>query len=121
MTLAYHSWTVLSIGLFLGYGVACLFGRGMVDEFERFGLARFRRLTGSLELLGALGLFMGYRFPILQLLSAAGLSLLMLLGMGARVRARDSLLQTAPAVVLCLANAFIAVSVWRQQFAAGWA
>jgi hypothetical protein len=118
VTAAYHGWTILSIGLFLGYGVACLFGNGMATEFERFGLSRFRRLTGTLEILGALGLLVGYWLPMLQLLSAAGLSLLMLLGVGTRVRVRDSLLETVPAAALCVANAFIALSAWWVQFPA---
>lgn len=56
MGAAYHLANVISIGLFLFYGVLCLFADGMVDEFERYGLSRFRRLTGALEVLGATGL-----------------------------------------------------------------
>ncbi len=114
MTPAYHISTILSIGLFLRFGIASLFGSGMVSEFERFGLSRFRRLTGALELLGALGLLAGYWLPQLQLLSAAGLSVLMILGVATRVRVRDSLRETAPAAVLVCINAFIAVHVWRS-------
>ena len=115
--LAYRVSTVLSIGLFLYFGFACLFANGMVAEFERFGLSRFRRLTGSLELLGALGLIVGYLLPVLQLLSAVGLALLMLLGVATRIRVRDSprdsLRETAPAVALLLVNVFIALVTWR--------
>lgn len=113
MTLAYQLSTVLSIVLFLTYGFACLFANGMVAEFERFGLSRFRRLTGSLEVLGALGLIAGYVFPPIRLLSAVGLALLMLLGVAARLRVRDSLLETTPASVLFVVNAFIAWYTWR--------
>ena len=113
MTLAYQISTVLSIGLFLYFGFACLFANGMVAEFDRFGLSRFRRLTGSLELLGALGLIVGYALPLLRLLSAVGLALLMLLAVVTRLRVRDSLLETVPAAVLLLVNAFIAVYASR--------
>ena len=113
MTLLYHVSTVLSIGLFLGYGFACLFANGMVAEFERFRLSQFRRLTGSLEVLGALGLLAGYLFPVLQLLSAVGLALLMLLGVATRLRVRDSLWDTVPAAALLLVNAYIALYVGR--------
>ena len=113
MTLAYRVSTVLSIGLFLYFGFACLFANGMVAEFERFGLSRFRRLTGSLELLGALGLIVGYALPLLRLLSAVGLALLMLLGVATRIRVRDSLGDTAPAAALFLVNGFIALVAWR--------
>lgn len=118
MTLAYHVSTVLSIGLFLYYGFSCLFANGMVAEFARFGLSRFRRLTGSLELLGAIGLIVGYLLPVLQLLSAMGLALLMLLGVATRLRARDSLHETAPAVALLMVNTFIALQTWRTLLGA---
>jgi hypothetical protein len=119
MTPAYHISTLLSIGLFLGYGATCLFGNGMVAEFERFDMARFRRLTGSLELLGALGLLVGYWIPLLQLFSAVGLAMLMFLGVATRLRVRDSVVQTVPAVVLMLVNGFIALHIWRSLSAAG--
>jgi len=114
VTLVYHVSTVFSAGLFLFYGFACLFANGMVDEFKRFGLSQFRRLTGSLELLGAIGLLVGYVVPVFALVSALGLAALMALGVGTRVRARDSLIETAPAAVLMVMNAFIAWHAWRM-------
>lgn len=115
MTLAYHISTILSIGLFLGYGIASLFGNGMIADFERFGLARYRRLTGALELSGALGLLAGYWLPQLQVLSAVALATLMILGVVTRVRVRDSRLETAPAAVLVLMNGFIALHVLQSM------
>lgn len=107
MEIAYDAAKVVSVALFLGYGLSCLFSDGMVAEFERFGLSRFRRLTGVLEVLGALGLAAGYLFPLLEVLGAAGLTLLMLLGIGTRVRVRDSVVETLPAIVLLIVNGYI--------------
>ncbi len=59
MGLVYHVANAVSIALFLYYGMACLVAGGMADEFERYGLSRFRRVTGALEVLGALGLLAG--------------------------------------------------------------
>lgn len=118
MTLVYYISTLLSIALFLTYGFACLFANGMVAEFERFGLSRFRRLTGSLEVLGAVGLLIGYTLPAIQLLSAVGLALLMLLGVATRLRVRDSLLETVPAAVLLVVNVYIAWYVWQTWLSA---
>ncbi|HKK50533.1 MAG TPA: DoxX family protein, partial [Myxococcota bacterium] len=70
---AYHVANIVSILAFGTYGLLVLFADGMVEEFERFGLSRFRRLTGSLEVLGALGLAVGYLVPALTLLASAGL------------------------------------------------
>ncbi len=45
MGFAYHVANAISISLFLYYGLLCLFADGMVDESERYGLARFCRFT----------------------------------------------------------------------------
>lgn len=73
-------------------------------EFERYRLSKFRTLVGSLEVLGGLGLLVGYLWSPLMLFSAAGLALLMLLGVQVRIRVKDSILQTLPAAVLFLVN-----------------
>ena len=115
MTPAYHVSTVLSIALFLTYGVACLLANGMAAEFKRFGLSQFRRLIGSLEVLGAVGLLIGYKLPVIQLFSAVGVALRMLLGVATRLRVRDSLRKTTPAAVLLLVNVNIAWYVWQTR------
>ncbi len=107
MEVTFHGSIVASSLLFLYYGLTCLLSDGMVDEFERFGLARFRTLTGGLEVLGALGLVAGYQVPWVTVVSSAGLSILMLAGVATRLRMRDSLAQTLPALVLLLVNLFI--------------
>ncbi|TVP43221.1 MAG: hypothetical protein EA350_14110 [Gemmatimonadales bacterium] len=107
MQLLYQASTLLSILLFLFYGVRCLFSDGMVVEFERFGLSRYRRLTGGFEILGALGLAAGQFVHPVLLVSSAGLALLMALGVATRVRVRDPLVEVLPALVLGAMNLFI--------------
>lgn len=109
MGLTYHLANVVSGGLFLYYGLACLFADGMIEEFERYRLSRFRRATGVLEVLGAAGLAAGYLFSPLSILSAGGLSILMVLGLVMRVRVRDPILEMIPAAFLLLLNAYIAI------------
>jgi hypothetical protein len=114
MGLAYHLANALSIGLFLYFGLACLFADGMVEEFERYGLSRFRKTTGALEVLGAAGLIAGYVLPLVSVVSATALALMMLLGLGVRVRVGDRFVEMVPAAFLLVVNAFIAVQ------ASGW-
>ena len=109
MVLPYHVANAVSGALFLYYGLACLFANGMVDEFARYGLSRFRRATGALEVLGAVGLAAGYLFPLLSVLSAGGLAVLMALGLAVRVKVRDPVVEMLPAVFLLLVNSFIAI------------
>lgn len=115
MDTAFHLANALSIGAFFSYGLVCLFADGMVDEFERYGLSRFRRLTGALEVLGALGLAGGYLIPVLTPLSGTGLALLMVLGLGVRLKVRDPWYELLPAALLLIVNTFIVAR------AVGWA
>jgi hypothetical protein len=108
VTRAYYASTVVSSSLLLFYGVACLSFEGMKREVERFGLSRFRTVTGTLGVLGALGLIVGQFWPPLLPLSAGGLALLMFPGVAVRIRVRDSLAQTLPALMLMCVNLFIA-------------
>ena len=105
----YEAFKVLSILLFLYYGLSVLVSNAMVTEFERFGLSRFRKLTGILEVLGSVGLMLGYFVPVLVVAASGGLTLLMILGLATRYRARDSLAEALPAFVLTLMNLYILV------------
>ena len=50
--------------------------------------------------------------PPLVLVASAGLALLMLLGVATRIRVRDSFMETLPAVVLLLVNAYIFIDAF---------
>ncbi len=108
---------VLSGVAFVIYGVLCLGAARMADEFERFGLAKFRVLVGALEVLGGAGLLIGLWYLPLFLLAASGLTVLMLLGVGVRVRLRDGVLLTLPAFVLFVINGYLAVAAWQRLVA----
>jgi hypothetical protein len=109
MNMLYHAFKVMSILLFLYYGMTVLFANAMVAEFARFGLARFRKLTGILELLGSLGLILGYFLPQFTVAAAGGLTLMMGVGVVVRLRCGDSLADALPAFVMLLINLYIVV------------
>jgi hypothetical protein len=115
MTRAYPAALLISSLVFLFYGIACLAFDGMKRDFERFGLTHLRVLTGSLEVLGALGLMAGFWWPPLVVLSAGGLAVMMLLGIATRIGVLDSLAQTLPAVLLMLLNAWLAWAAWAGR------
>jgi hypothetical protein len=91
---------------FFVYGILCISGN-MESEFKRFGLSKWRNIVGILELLGGLGSLIGLRHAPLLLISSFGLSLLMLLGIAARLKVKDNLFQMLPAFFLMLINAII--------------
>ena len=82
----------------------------MRREFERYGVARYRALVGWLEIAGGLGLLAGYEIPVLGRVAAAGLVALMILGVGLRLRIKDSFRQTVPALVYLLLNTYLLVA-----------
>jgi hypothetical protein len=84
----------------------------MKMEFQRYGLSQFRKLTGSLELLGGTGLIVGQFYSPLTILSASGLSLLMFLGVIVRIRTRDPFIEILPAFILMILNLRILSSLF---------
>ncbi len=103
---------VASGSAFIVYGLSCLWAPAMQREFERFGLARYRTLTGVLEVLGGAGLLGGFVWAPAWWIASGGLCLLMVCGVAVRLRLRDGLLATLPALVLMLVNGYIFLAVW---------
>ena len=92
---------------FFYYGLACIFSKHMVSEFERYGVPKFRIMIGVLEVLGGVGLIGGYLVPAVQLLSVGGLALLMFSGCVLRLKIRDSVQQMLPAGILMILNLWV--------------
>lgn len=98
---------------FLGFGSACLVASYMKREFARYGLERFRVMTGTLQLLGAIGLLAGLQMPWIGRLAAAGLAVLMMLGVGVRLKIKDTPRKIFPAFFYMVLNACLSLSpVW---------
>jgi hypothetical protein len=87
----------------------------MFEEFERFGLSSAQRqLTGFFQVLGSIGLALGFYFlPILGFLAALGLSLLMGLGFGVRIKIKDNFIQSFPSFFFAVLNLFVAFSFYQ--------
>ncbi len=92
---------------FIIYGILLLNSLEMQNEFKRFGLEKFTKLTGVLELLGGIGMLVGLKYDIILLISSGGLTLLMLLGLGVRIKLRDSFWLSFPAFFLMALNLFV--------------
>ena len=76
-------------------------------EYARYGLAKFRILVGGLQLLGAVGLLVGFRLPWVGQLAAGCFAVLMLLAVGVRIKIKDTPLQTLPAFVYMVLTAYL--------------
>jgi hypothetical protein len=92
---------------FLVYGISCLTSSKIKSEFIRFGLKKFDKLIGVLEIVGALGLLVGLLYNFILVISAGGLALLMFLGVAVRLKVSDGLLAMLPALFFLVLNSYI--------------
>jgi hypothetical protein len=100
---------------FYFFGIGCFFSPHMTKEFQRYGLVKQRPFIGSLQILGATGLILSYLFsPVLGIISAAGLAILMILGVMVRIKIRDSFLKSIPALVYALINSCVVI-LWISE------
>lgn len=98
---------------FFAFGSACFVSGDMRGEFVRYGLTGQRHLVGMLQIVGACGLIAGQQFPWVGQLAATGLALLMLLGVGVRIKISDTLLQTLPALGYLALNGYLCVAAFQ--------
>ena len=98
---------IISSISFLYYGSAIFFNSSVRKEFERFGLRKFTNLVGSLQLLGGVGLLVGLLFQPILIISSGGIALLMLFGLGVRIKMKDGFLLTLPSFIFMILNLYI--------------
>ena len=84
----------------------------MRREYERYGLSGLRNLVGTLQISGAIGLLIGLQVPWVGQLASGGLALLMLCGVGVRIKIKDKALLTLPAFAYMVLNAYLALAVY---------
>jgi uncharacterized membrane protein YphA (DoxX/SURF4 family) len=92
---------------FLGYGTGCLVSQRMKAEFLRYGLPQMRVLTGVLQIAAGCGLLLGFAYPVCALAAALGLSLMMLVAIGVRLKIHDPAAGFLQALGCFLLNLFI--------------
>ena len=98
---------------FFAYGVSCLVSQRMRAEFERYRLARYRVLTGGLEIAGALGVLIGLKIPMIGLMATAGLTILMAGAVAVRIRLRDTVRQSLPAAIYLALTLYVLLGFAR--------
>ena len=92
---------------FLGYVGSYFTSPHMKSEFVRFGLEKFGLLTILLQIAGSVGLIVGLKYLPILVVSSLGLAVLMMLGFIVRIKIKDSLLASSPALFYMILNAYI--------------
>lgn len=92
---------------FFAYTIYYFKSSKMEMEFKRFGLEKFGLIIMTLQFLGATGLLVGLLFNPLLIISSLGLALLMLAGFLVRLKLKDGILVSLPALFYMSLNAYI--------------
>ena len=92
---------------FFAYTIYYFKSSKMEMEFKRFGLEKFGLIIITLQFLGATGLMVGLVFNPLLIFSSLGLALLMLAGFLVRLKLKDGILVSLPALFYMSLNAYI--------------
>jgi uncharacterized membrane protein HdeD (DUF308 family) len=96
---------------FVFFGLACFYNSLFVNEFYRYGLSEYRTIIGFFQLLGGIGSIIGVFDKRILIISSLGLSVMMLLGVGVRIKINDTFIQTLPALTYLIVNAIICIDV----------
>ena len=99
--------TLISSFSFFAYAYSYFKKPNMKKEFKRFGLEKIGLTTVLLEIIGALGLLVGLKFYFFLMISSLGLALLMFAGLIVRIKSRDSIWISLPALFYLILNTFI--------------
>jgi hypothetical protein len=92
---------------FLIFGMSCFTTHYMKCEFERYQLGSFRQLTGLLQICGGLALIIGFNWKWAIYAGSGGLALLMFFGFLVRIRIRDGVWKSSPALIYMIINLMI--------------
>lgn len=98
---------IFSAVSFFSYGTACFLHPRLKQEFVRYGFGPQRGVIGGLQVLAACGLLAGLIHPWMGKAAAGGLSLMMLVAVGVRIKIRDNFLQTLPAATYLGINGYL--------------
>lgn len=99
--------TIFSGFSFIIFGFLCFQSSYFKNEFKRYGLNNFRKITGFFQFAGGIGLLLGFFVEELILISSFGLFILMFLGVCVRLKINDGFIRTSPAIFYMLVNLYI--------------
>ena len=100
---------------FIFFGLACFYSSLFVDEFYRYGLSEYRTTVGFFQLTGGIGSIIGVFDKRILTISSLGLSVMMLLGVGVRLKINDTFIQTLPALTYLILNTIIFIDIVNKS------
>ena len=79
----------------------------MILEYERWGYKKFRTIIALLQILGGVGLLIGFFCDLLLPLVSALLMIMMIIAIFVRIRIKDNIINLLPAILYAVLNFII--------------
>ena len=92
---------------FIIYGLSSFQSRRMAKEYKRWGFDRGRSIIGFFQLIGGLGLLVGFKYQSILLASSIGIAVMMFFAIIVRIKIKDSLIEILPALTYLLLASII--------------
>ncbi len=83
---------------FIIYGYSSFISRRMKSEYARWGYNNQRKIVGSLQLLGGIGLILGLQINILLITTSFCFIMMMTMAIFIRVKIKDNITDVLPAI-----------------------
>ena len=95
---------------FIVYGINSFTSNRMVNEYQRWGFGKYRKLIGISQILCGAGLLIGLKY--LALLQFASLSLIIMMSLAilVRVKIKDNISEVLPAISYLVLSILILMS-----------
>jgi hypothetical protein len=100
----YKTIILISALSFIFYSVNSLFSKKMISEYSRWGYSNIRVLIAFLQMLGGVGLLLGFFNVMLLCVASFLLMIMMFFAIIVRIRIKDSFIKTIPALAYTLLN-----------------
>lgn len=92
---------------FYAYVTSYFMSSHMKNEFKRFNLEKIGLLTIILEFVGATGLLVGLKYNPILMIASLGLGIMMLCGLIVRLKLKDNVWISLPAIFYMCLNIYI--------------
>ena len=103
----YKTLVLVSAVSFLFYSIRSVFSPNMIAEYSRWGMAKERVVILLLQFLASIALIIGFYNVRLMILTSFLLTLMMVCAIFVRIRIKDSIIDTLPAIFYALLNFII--------------
>lgn len=95
---------------FIIYGINSFTSNRMVNEYQRWGFGKYRKIIGLSQILCGGGLLIGIKFLIILQFASLSLAIMMSLAILVRIKINDNISEILPAISYLVLSILILMS-----------